>query len=69
MADKLKCPYCGSENVKRMDGSGAVKKYGPGVMIDIAPDIFLCNDCKKEFRDDLFDDLTMDEALLEQKGE
>ena len=47
MAEKLKCPYCGSENVKRMDGSGAVKKYGPGVMIDIAPDIFLCNDCKK----------------------
>ena len=69
MAEKLKCPYCGSENVKRMDGSGALKKYGPGVMIDIAPDIFLCNDCKKEFRDDLFDDLTMDEALLEQKGE
>ena len=67
MAKKLKCPYCGSENVKRMDGSGTVKKYGPGVMIDIAPDILQCIDCKKEFRDNVFDDLTMDEALLEQK--
>jgi len=69
MAYKLKCPYCGSEKVTRMDGSGTVKKYGPDVMIDIAPDIFLCNDCKKEFRDALFDDLTMDEALWEQKGD
>jgi len=69
MAEKVKCPYCGSENVVRMDGSGTVKKYGPGVMIDIAPDILHCNDCKKEFRDNMFDDLTMDEALLEQKDD
>ena len=48
MAEKVKCPYCGSENATRMDGSGTVKKYGPGVMIDIAPDILQCNDCKKE---------------------
>ena len=24
MAEKLKCPYCGSENLTRMDGSGTV---------------------------------------------
>lgn len=69
MAEKLKCPYCGSENLTRMDGSGATKKYGYGVMIDIAPDVVLCNDCKKDFVDNLFDDLTMDEALLEQKDD
>ena len=66
MAEKLKCPYCGSENLTRMDGSGTVAKYGSGVMIDIAPEIVQCNDCKKDFRDSLFDDLTIDEALLEQ---
>ena len=35
MAEKLKCPYCGSENLTRMDGSGTVKKYGNDVMIDM----------------------------------
>ena len=69
MAGKLKCPYCKSENVIRMDGRGVVKKYGPGVMIDIAPDILQCKDCKKEFRDNMLDDLTVDEALLEQKDD
>ena len=63
MAEKLKCPYCGSEKLTRMDGSKTVKKYGPGVMIDIAPDIIYCNNCKKDFRAPVFDDLTMDEAL------
>lgn len=67
MAKKLQCPYCKSENVTRMDGSGTTKKYGPDVMIDIAPEIVICNDCKKSFRDNLFDDLTIDEALLEQE--
>lgn len=68
MAEKLKCPYCGSENLLRMDGYGSMSKYGRNVMIDIAPDIILCKDCKKEFRDLWFDDLMMDEALLAQKG-
>lgn len=67
MTEKLKCPYCGSENVTRMDGGGAVKRFGPGVMIDIAPEFIICNDCKGEFKDNLFDDLTMDEALLSDK--
>ena len=46
---KVKCPKCGSENVIRMDGSGAVSKYGNNVMIDIAPDMWLCKDCKENF--------------------
>lgn len=66
MAERLKCPYCGSENVTRMDGSGAVKKYGKDVMIDIAPDFVYCNNCKKDFKAPYFDDLTLDESLLEQ---
>jgi transcription elongation factor Elf1 len=47
---KAKCPKCGSENVVCLDGSGAVSKYGRGVMIDIAPDMWLCRDCKASFR-------------------
>ena len=48
--DKIKCPMCGSENVTCMDGSGAVSKYGSNVMIDIAPDMWLCKACKENFR-------------------
>ena len=47
---KAKCPKCGSENVVCLDGSGAVSKYGRGVMIDIAPDVWQCTDCKESFR-------------------
>ena len=47
---RVKCPKCGSENVICMDGSGAVSKYGGNVMIDIAPDMWLCKDCKESFR-------------------
>ena len=51
MSDKkVKCPKCGSENVVCLDGSGAVSKYGDNVMIDIAPDMWLCQDCKESFR-------------------
>lgn len=48
--NEIKCPKCKSKNVICMDGSGAVSKYGNNVMIDIAPDIWLCNDCKEMFR-------------------
>ena len=61
MSEKLECPYCGSEDVIRMDGSGTVKKYGPGVMIDIAPEIVHCNTCQKDFRVDLFTDINIDD--------
>ena len=47
---KVKCPKCESENVICLDGSGAVSKYGDNVMIDIAPDMWLCQDCKESFR-------------------
>ena len=66
MKEKLKCPYCGSENIVRADGKGSVKKYGPNVMIEIAPEILHCKACGKDFRDVWFDDLTMDEDLLSQ---
>jgi len=46
----VRCPKCKSENVICMDGSGAVSKYGRNVMIDIAPDMWLCSDCKESFR-------------------
>ena len=59
--EKLKCPYCGSENVTRMDGSDTYKKLGPSVMIDIAPEMVLCNDCQQDFRAELFDDLEIEE--------
>ena len=68
MAEKLKCPYCGSKNLLRMDGYGSMSKYCRDVMLDIAPDIILCKDCQKEFRDLSFDDLTVDKALWKQKG-
>lgn len=55
--EKLKCPYCGSENLTRMDGIDASNKLGARVMIDIAPDILHCNDCNQYFRDELFSDL------------
>ena len=61
MSEKLKCPFCGSENVIRMDGSGIVQKYGPTVMIDIAPEIVHCNDCNNDFKDDIFDNVEIDE--------
>ena len=48
----IKCPKCGSGNVTCMDGAGAVLKYGYDVMIDIAPEMWLCNDCKESFRVD-----------------
>ena len=66
MGEKLKCPYCGSENVIRMDGAGVVKKYGPNVMIDIAPEFVYCNDCKKEFKDDIFENIQIDDDLEEK---
>ena len=47
---KGKCPKCGSENIVRLDGSGAVSKYGSNVMIDVTPDMWLCRDCKESFR-------------------
>ena len=50
-----------------MDGSGTVKKYGNDVMVDIAPDIVYCSDCKKDFRAPFFDDLMLDEAILDQE--
>ena len=51
MSDKkVKCPKCESENVICLDDSGAVSKYGDNVMIDIAPDMWLCQDCKESFR-------------------
>ena len=51
MSDKkVKCPKCGSENVVCLDGSGAVSKYGDNAMIDIAPDMWQCTDCKECFR-------------------
>ncbi|MBR2966883.1 MAG: hypothetical protein IKC52_05410 [Clostridia bacterium] len=56
MAQTLKCPYCGSTNVTRMDGSGVVSKLGKRVMVDIAPDIVLCNDCHQDFSAPLFDE-------------
>ena len=51
MSDKkVKCPKCESENVICFDGGGAISKYGDNVMIDIAPDMWLCQDCKESFR-------------------
>ncbi len=47
---EVRCPKCKSVNVICMDGSGAVSKYGSNVMIDIAPDMWLCKDCKESFR-------------------
>ena len=46
--EKIVCPKCGSENVKCMDGAGAVSKYGNNVMIDIAPDMWICEDIPLE---------------------
>ena len=51
MSDKkVKCPKCESENVTCLDGGGAIAKYGDNVMIDIAPDMWQCTDCKESFR-------------------
>ena len=47
---KVNCPKCGSENVVCLDGGGAISKYGDNVMIDIAPDVWQCTDCKESFR-------------------
>lgn len=33
-----------------MDGANAIEKYGYNVMLDIAPDMWLCNVCKESFR-------------------
>ncbi|MBQ2378305.1 MAG: hypothetical protein II297_07890 [Clostridia bacterium] len=52
---KIKCPKCGSENVVCLDGRDAVSKYGNNVMIDIAPDMWQCTDCKELFRDEYVD--------------
>lgn len=46
----VKCPNCGSLNVSCMDGTGAVSKYGRNVMLDIAPEIWICNDCRTSFQ-------------------
>jgi len=48
--NKVKCPKCKSENVVCLDGGGAISKYGDNVMIDIAPDVWQCTDCKEGFR-------------------
>jgi len=48
--NEIKCPKCGSKNISCMDGSGVVLKYGKNVMLDIAPEIWLCKDCKESFR-------------------
>lgn len=61
MNDKLKCPYCGSENVTRMDGSDTIKEHGPNVMVDIAPEVVHCNDCGGDFKGELFVNLKLEE--------
>lgn len=66
MKEKLKCPYCGSDKVTRMDGSGIVKKYGASVMIDIAPEFVHCNNCNKDFKNDLFFEVAIADNLLEK---
>ena len=50
--NEIKCPKCGSTNTACMDGYGAVSKYGKNVMLDIAPDMWLCSDCGESFRID-----------------
>lgn len=50
MKFKIKCPRCGSTDVSCMDGADAIEKYGYNVMLDIAPDMWLCNVCKESFR-------------------
>lgn len=50
MKVKLKCPKCGSTDVFCMNGAGAIEKYGYNVMLDIAPEMWLCNVCKESFR-------------------
>lgn len=57
MSEKLKCPYCGSGNVTRMDGAGTIKKFGNNVLIDIAPEMVHCNDCNEDFRAELITDV------------
>ena len=64
---KIKCPNCGSEKVRCMDGNGMVSKYGRNLMIDIAPDIWLCGDCKETFlMNDIGSDKKSDKANLER---
>ena len=52
---KVNCPKCGSENAICLDGGGAISKYGDNVMIDIAPDMWLCQDCKESFHIEYFE--------------
>ncbi|MBQ9745491.1 MAG: hypothetical protein IJW21_01545 [Clostridia bacterium] len=52
---KIKCPRCGSGNALRMDGNGVVSKYGNNVMVDIAPEMWLCGDCRSSFEPDDID--------------
>lgn len=61
MNEKIKCPYCESENVTRMDGFKTTTKYGPNIMIDIAPEIVHCNDCSKDFKVKLFENIEIDD--------
>ena len=66
---KIKCPKCGSENVVCLDGGGAISKYGDNVMIDIAPDMWLCKDCNESVRpktSELRGGITMNDTKKEQ---
>ena len=45
----MRCPKCGSLNLICMDGLGATTKYGAQVLIDIAPNMWLCEKCKRSF--------------------
>ena len=47
---EVKCPKCGSKNVVCMDGLGARKKYGANILLDICPEMWICEDCGESFR-------------------
>ena len=60
MREKHRCPYCGSESVIRMDGSGTLARFGGDVMVDIAPETVHCSACKQDFKVPLLDGWAVD---------
>ena len=62
--EPIRCPKCGSTDVTymNMDGHVMTDQYGYDILLDIAPDIWRCEQCGELFWQDVYEEAPHDSA-------